>query len=139
MNNIFIKNKNVNNSSIYNVTKKSTINNTENILDVKGFTYKTYKGNSYNSQVAQVEDNLYKRFDNIMFNNTRSMYKHINQYPTDVFNNYKINKTHNVKKTCYNFIYGVVINTHDTIHTNGTGKINNTFDTTGNQYFTKNI
>ena len=26
-------------------------------------------------------------------------YKRINQYPTDVFNSYKINKTHNVKKT----------------------------------------
>ena len=33
----------------------------------------------------------------------KSIYKHINQYSTDVTNNYNINKTHNVKNTYYNF------------------------------------
>ena len=33
------------------------------------------------------------------FNNTNNIYKHTNQYSTDVCNNYKVNKTHNVKKT----------------------------------------
>ena len=27
----------------------------------------------------------------------------MDQYSTDVLHNYKINKTHNVKKKCYNF------------------------------------
>ena len=40
---------------------------------------------------------IYKKQDNITFNNTGNTYKHINQYSTDVFNNYKISKTHNVK------------------------------------------
>ena len=44
---------------------------------------------------------IYKRYDNRTCNNTNNIYKHINQYSTDVFNNYKINKTHNVKKTYY--------------------------------------
>ena len=37
------------------------------------------------------------------------MHKHINQYSTDVFNNYKINKTHNVKKAYYNYNNGVLL------------------------------
>ena len=39
-----------------------------------------------------VKNNLYKRSDNITSNNTSNIYKHINQYSTDVFNNYRINK-----------------------------------------------
>ena len=33
-----------------------------------------------------------KRSGNIAFNNTNNIYKHLKQYSTDVFNNYKINK-----------------------------------------------
>ena len=32
----------------------------------------------------------YKIYDNRTLNNTNNMYKHINQYSTDVFNNYTI-------------------------------------------------
>ena len=45
---------------------------------------------------------VYKKQDNITLNNTSNIYNYTNQYSTDVFNNYKINKTHNVKKTYYN-------------------------------------
>ena len=86
----------------------------------KGYSYETFIGNSYKSQIAYVGNSLYKRLDNSTFNNTGNIYKHINQYTTDVFNNYKINKTHNVKKTYCNFINDVVINKHNTINTNDT-------------------
>ena len=68
------------------------------------------------------------------------MYKHINQYSTDVFNNYKINKTHNVKKTCYNLTNDVVIDKHNTSNTNDTYNItknNNLFNVTDDNYYTK--
>ena len=46
--------------------------------------------NNYKSQIAYLENDLYKRHDNRVFNNTNNIYKHINQYATDAFNNYKI-------------------------------------------------
>ena len=80
--------------------------------------------------------------DNRTFNNASNIYKHINQYSTDVFNNFKINKTHNVKRTYYNFTNDVVINKHNTINTNDTyniRKTNKLLKITDNQYFTKKI
>ena len=62
----------------------------------------------------------YKKQDSRTSNNTNNIYKHINQYPTDVFNNYKVYKTHNVKKTCYNSNIDVFINKHNTVNTNDT-------------------
>ena len=44
----------------------------------------------------------------------------MNKYSTDVFNNYKINKTHTAKKTYYNSTTGVDINKHNTVNTNDT-------------------
>ena len=43
--------------------------------------------------------------------------KSINQYTTDVVDNYKINKVSNLKKAYYMFIDGVVIDRHKTIYT----------------------
>ena len=98
MNNYFIKNKH--NNIINNITKKNSINNNENVLNAKkDYSYKTYVSNNYKSQIAYVGNNLYKKQDSRTSNNTNNIYKHINQYSADVFNNYKINKTHNVKKT----------------------------------------
>ena len=54
--------------------------------------------------------NLYEKQDNRTFSSTNNIYKHINQYPTDVFNHYKLNKTHNVKKTYYKSNNDVSIN-----------------------------
>ena len=51
------------------------------------------------NHIGYVENNLYKKQDSRTFNDTDNIHKHINQYSTDVFNNYKINKTHSVKKT----------------------------------------
>ena len=136
-NNISIK-TNMNNSIISNLTKKIIINNNENVLYVKkGYPYKTYVSNNYKSQIAYVENNLYKRSDNRTPNN---IYKHINQYPTDVFNSYKINKTHNVKKTYYNSNNGVFINKHNTINAYDTYNItinNSLFNITDNNYYTE--
>ena len=73
---------------------------------------------------------------------TQITYKHVNQYSADVFDNYKINEAHDVKKAHYNFSNGVAINKHNTLSTNDTyniSKTNNTFNTTDNQYFTKKI
>ena len=57
-----------------------------------------------------------------------------------MFNNYKINKTHNVKKTYYNSQHDVFINKHNTINTNGTyniAKNNSLYNVTDNNYDTK--
>ena len=116
----FNKKQNVNNSSINNLTKRHTINNTEDVLNVKDCPYNTYISNNYKSQIAYVENNRHKRYDNRVYNNTNNIYKHVNQYSTDVLNNCKINKTHNVKKTYVKFTNDVVINKHNTININDT-------------------
>ena len=57
-----------------------------------------------------------------------------------MFNNYKINKTHNVKKTCYNFNDNITLNKASINYSNDTCdtiKTNSTFNATDNQYFTK--
>ena len=57
-----------------------------------------------------------------------------------MFNSYKIDKTHNVKKTYYNYNNGVFINKHNTINTNDTYNItgnNSLFNITDNNYYTK--
>ena len=82
----------INNSIINNITKKNIINKSEKVLNLKDYSYKTYITNSSKSQTAYVENNLYKKQDSITFNNTTNIYKHINQYSTDVFNNCKIIK-----------------------------------------------
>ena len=102
--------------------------------------YKTYIANTHASHVGYVENKLYKQRDSSTFNNTGSIYKHINQYSTDVFNNYKINNTQNVKKTYYNPNNDVFINRHSTINTNdtyNTTQINSLFNITDNNYYTK--
>ena len=45
---------------------------------------------------------IYKRSDNRTVNNTSNTYKHINQYSTDVFHNYKVKN--NVKKSYLTFL-----------------------------------
>ena len=91
----------VNNRSINNITKRGIINNNGDILNAKkDYSYKTYVNNNYKSHIGYVEHNLYKKQDNRTSNNTNNIVKHINQYPPDVINNCKINKTHIVKKTC---------------------------------------
>ena len=82
----------MNNSIINTITKKNIINNNGNVLNVKGYSYKTYITNNYKSHIGYVEENLYKKQDSRTFSNTNNTFKHINQYSTDVFNNYKINK-----------------------------------------------
>ena len=85
---------------------------------------------------------IYIRSDNRTFNNTGNIYKHINQYSTDVLNNYNLNKTHNVKKTYFNFTNGVVINKHNAVNTNDTynvTKINKLVNFNDDSYFTKKI
>ena len=57
---------------------------------------------------------------NRTFNDTGNIYKHIKQYSTDSFYNYKINKTHNVKKANFKYTNDVVIDKHNTINTNDT-------------------
>ena len=145
-NNIFLteqyfnKKQNINNSIINNTFKKDIVNNSDNILNVKkDYSYKTYVSKIHKSQIAYVGNNLYKRSGNRTFNNTNNIYKHINQHESYVFNTYKINKTHNVKKTCYNY-NSDVINRTNTITTNGTYNITKNIDlynVTDNNYYTK--
>ena len=58
------------------------------------------------------------------------------------FHNYKINKTHNVNNTYYDFTNGVVINKQNTINTNDThnvSKIIKLVNVNDNSYFAKKI
>ena len=78
--------------------------------------------------------------DNITFNNTNNISKNINQYTTDVVNNYETNKASNLKKPYYNFIDDVVVSKHNTLYTNGSIsviKINKLINFYDNIYFTK--
>ena len=59
----------------------------------------TYISNSYNSQIAYVDNKLYKMSDDRTFNNTHTMSKHIHQYTTDVVNNSEVNTVSNLKQT----------------------------------------
>ena len=59
-----------------------------------------------------------------------------------MFHNYKINKTHTVNQTCYNFTNDAVIHKHNTTNTNDTynvSKTNNLLHVADNNCFTKNI
>ena len=89
-----------------------------------------------------IENNVYNKYDNIIFNNTNNTTKHINNHSNDVTNNYKINKTNSVNKTYYNFYDDITLNKTSNTYSNGTYNIiktNNTFNTTDNQYFTKKV
>ena len=62
--------------------------NIYNIL--KHYYYKNnYISNNYKSHIVYVEHNLYNSYANITFNNTNNISKAINQYTTDVVNNYR--------------------------------------------------
>ena len=82
------------------------------------YSSNNYTSNNYKSQIAYVDNNLYKRSDNRIFNNTIIISKHINQYTTDVVNDYETRKVANIKRTYYMFIDDVVFNEHNAIHTN---------------------
>ena len=115
------KKQNINNSIINNITRKNTINNTENILNVKhDYSTKNYMSKNYKSQIDYIEHNLYKKQDNITFNNLNNMYKHINNYSNDVTNNYKINKIQNLKKNYYNFTDDIIFNKTSNSYSNDT-------------------
>ena len=82
---------------------------------------------------------MLKKSGNRTFNNTINMYKHINQYSADVFNNCIINETHSVKKTYQNCTNGAFINKHNTININDTYIVtkNKMLNITDNKYYTK--
>ena len=56
-------------------------------------------GNNYKSQIAYVENNLYKEYDNRTFNNTNNISKNVHQYTNHAVNNFKFNKVSNLKNT----------------------------------------
>ena len=68
---IIIKKQFINNSIINNITNKNTTNNTEHILNVKkDVSTKNYISDNCKSQIDYIGDNLYKKQDNRLFNNT---------------------------------------------------------------------
>ena len=137
----FNKKQYINNSITNNITKKNIINNNDNVLNIKkDYSYKTYVTNNHKSHIGYIENNLYKKFDNRVFNNTNNIHKYINNFSNDVTNNYKINKINNTKKTYYNFIDDITLNKTNNNYSNDTYNItknNNLFNITDNQYFTK--
>ena len=84
---------------------------------------------------------IYIRPDNLTLNNTNNICKTINQYTTDVFNNFKANQVSNLKKAYYMFI-GILINKHNITYTNDNTtltKINKLVNLNDKNYFTKKI
>ena len=131
--------QNVNNNFTNNISKRISL-----IMIIFNSFFKkhskNYISNSFKSQTAYVENSLFKRPGNQTFNNTSNKSNNMNQYTTDVVNSCKINKVSNLKKAYYDFIDDVVINTHNTIYTNGNitvTKINKHVNFNGNNYFTK--
>ena len=101
----------------------------------KNYSYKAYVSNNYKSHIGYVEHSLYTKLDNITFNNANNTYN-----STDVFNNSEINKTHNVKKTYYNYNSDAFVNKHSTINTNYTyhiAKNSSLYNVIDNNYYTK--
>ena len=75
------------------------ISNNGHVLNYKqDYPSKNFISNKYTSQNAYVENNLYKRSGNILFNNTNNISNIINQYTTDVVNKYTVNKVSTLKK-----------------------------------------
>ena len=62
------------------------------------YSYKTYVSNNYKSQIAYVENNIYKNKEVEHSITYINIYKHMNTYST-VFDNHRIAKPHNVNKT----------------------------------------
>jgi hypothetical protein len=66
----FNKKQYINNSITNNITKKNIINNNDNVLHIKkDYSYKTYITNNHKSHIGYIENNLYKKQYNIIFNN----------------------------------------------------------------------
>ena len=130
---------NVNN----HIIKKDFIYNNEQVLNIrKEYSPKIYNSTSYRTVLDYVENNLYKRYDNRIFNNTSNVYKNINQHNTEFVNTYKINKHLNLKKTYYNINDNIVIHKNNTINTNDNRNVtkhNKLFNITDNSYHTKKI
>ena len=82
------------------ITKINSITNIENVLNMKkDFSTKQYITNAFRCNNGYIENDVYKKYDNRIFNNTNIITKHMNNHSNDVTNNYKINKLNNVKKT----------------------------------------
>ena len=80
---------------------------------------------------------IYTKYDNIIFNSTNNIYKHINNYNNDLTNSYKIVNINNVKKTYYNFNDGSTINKTSNNYYNDTynmTKNTNLFNVNDNNY-----
>ena len=108
----------------------------------KDFSTKNCITNAFRSNNGYIGNSLYKKYNNITFNTTENISKHINKYSTDITNNYKIYGLNNVKITCYNFDDDIALNKTLNAYTNDTFNItenNKLFNTTDNHYFTKKI
>ena len=104
------KTQNVNNNITNNISNKNIISNNEHVLNLKNdYSSNNHISNNYKSQIAYVENNLYKRYDNRTLNNTHNISKTINQYTADVVNTYKTNRVSNLKKAYYNLLMVLLI------------------------------
>ena len=85
---------------------------------------------------------MYTKYDNIIFNNTSNITKHINNYCNDVTHNYNRNTMQNQRNTHCNFDDDITLNETRNNYPNDTYNIiktNNTFNATDNQLFYKEI
>ena len=63
----------------------------------KDFSTNKYICNNYKWQIGYIDNNLYKKQDNKIFNDTNNITKHNNNYSNGVTNEYNINKIQNLK------------------------------------------
>ena len=99
--------------------RSTTINDT--ILNIKkDFSTKNYAITNIRNSYDNVEHNIYKKYDNRVFNNTTNNFKRTNNYSNDITSNYKINRINNVKKTYYDITDDITINKTSKSYSNDT-------------------
>ena len=93
--NIIIIKKTIHNKQFNELhNQKNSITNNECFIFLKkDFPTKHYIINVVRDNNGYIENNVYNKYDNIIFNNTNNTTKHINNHINDVTNNNnKINK-----------------------------------------------
>ena len=78
----------------------------------------------FRSNNGYIENNVYKKYDNRIFNHTSNITKHINNHSNDVTDSCKINKINNVKKTYHNSNDDIPLNKTSNNYSNGTDNNN---------------
>ena len=73
------------------ITKANSITNTEHVLTIKKAFLRSIILQMRLEAITVIENNVYNKYDNRIFNITNNITKHMNNHSNDPTNNYKIN------------------------------------------------